>query len=65
MEHVFCRWAGIFWLFFFMSVSVLELPASVAFLGPSFISRGYLISPCAAILNARLAPLPACSVDFW
>jgi hypothetical protein len=64
MEHVFCRWARIFWLFFFMSVSVLELPASVAFLVPSFISCGYLILPCAAILDARPAPLPACFVDF-
>jgi hypothetical protein len=41
-----------------------ETPCFVAFLVPSVISRGYLISPCVAVSVAVPSPLPACSVDF-
>jgi hypothetical protein len=65
MEHVFCQWARVLWLFFSMIASALKLPAFLAFLVLSFISYSYLISPCAAIIIARHAPLPACSIDIW
>jgi hypothetical protein len=44
---------------------VLVLSTFVSFLVSPFEPCGYLVASYVAILIARHAPLPICSVDFW
>jgi hypothetical protein len=46
-------------------MSCLKLFVFIAFLVPSVISRGYLISPFVVVAIAVSLPLPARFVDFW